>query len=45
MCQSCGCSPCQKCGREIKEGLCCGCNKPAVECECKVVEVEKDIEQ
>ena len=27
MCQECGCTPCKKCGREIKDGVCSGCGK------------------
>jgi hypothetical protein len=34
MCQSCGCSPCAKCGREIKDKVCSGCKKPAEKCTC-----------
>ena len=35
MCQTCGCSPCKKCGMEIKNGVCSGCQKPAAQCTCK----------
>ena len=35
MCQTCGCSPCKKCGRPIKEKLCSGCHKPSAECTCE----------
>lgn len=35
MCQTCGCSPCAKCGAPIKNGVCSGCNKKAAECGCK----------
>ena len=35
MCQTCGCSPCKKCGMEIKNGVCVGCNKPAENCSCE----------
>lgn len=34
MCQECGCSPCETCGREIKNGVCSGCNMPSDECTC-----------
>ncbi len=34
MCQTCGCTPCQNCGREIKNGVCVGCEKPSNECDC-----------
>jgi len=34
MCQTCGCSPCKKCGREIKNGVCDGCKKPSEQCTC-----------
>ena len=33
-CQSCGCTPCKKCGAEIKNKVCSGCGKPAKECTC-----------
>jgi len=29
MCQSCGCSPCKKCGMPIEKGVCSGCKKKA----------------
>jgi len=35
MCQSCGCSPCSKCGREVKNNVCTGCNKPPDKCTCQ----------
>ena len=35
MCQSCGCSPCKVCGRDIKNGVCSGCGKKSSECKCK----------
>lgn len=34
MCQACGCQPCKVCGREIKNGVCAGCNKPSAKCDC-----------
>lgn len=37
MCQTCGCTPCKKCGREIKEGTCTGCKKPTDQCQCAPV--------
>ena len=37
MCQECGCEPCKKCGREIKEKVCSGCKKPADKCACTPV--------
>jgi len=38
MCQECGCTPCEKCGAEIDNGVCTGCNRPASECECETEE-------
>ncbi len=35
MCQTCGCQPCKKCGREIKNGVCSGCQKPSDKCTCQ----------
>ena len=35
MCQSCGCTPCEKCGRPIEDGVCAGCGKPPSECTCE----------
>lgn len=35
MCQTCGCSPCDKCGREIKNKVCSGCNKTSDKCSCQ----------
>jgi hypothetical protein len=35
MCQTCGCSPCSKCGKPIVKGVCSGCGKKSEECECK----------
>jgi hypothetical protein len=35
MCQTCGCSPCKTCGKEIKNGVCVGCSKPSDKCTCK----------
>lgn len=35
MCQTCGCSPCQKCGRKIERGVCDGCNKSSFDCVCE----------
>lgn len=35
MCQICGCAPCAKCGKEIKNGKCIGCGKKSFECTCK----------
>jgi hypothetical protein len=35
MCQTCGCTPCKVCGKEIKNGVCSGCGKPSKECTCK----------
>ncbi len=40
MCQECGCSPCDKCGGEIDNGICAGCRKPASDCDC---EFEEDV--
>jgi hypothetical protein len=34
MCQSCGCTPCKTCGKEIKNGVCTGCGKPSEKCTC-----------
>lgn len=34
MCDVCGCTPC-KCGKEIVDGVCSGCGKPADECTCE----------
>lgn len=34
MCQICGCSPCEKCGKPIKKGVCSGCGKKAEDCAC-----------
>jgi len=38
MCQECGCSPCEKCGRPIEEGVCSGCGQPAEDCICEAEE-------
>ena len=35
MCDTCGCTPCKKCGKPIKNGVCVGCKKKADECVCK----------
>ena len=35
MCQTCGCTPCVKCGAKIEKGVCSGCNKPSKDCSCK----------
>jgi hypothetical protein len=35
MCQVCGCSPCQKCGKPIEKGVCSGCKKKADQCKCE----------
>lgn len=35
MCATCGCAPCEKCGGEIKDGVCSGCGKKAGECTCE----------
>ncbi|MEN6384245.1 MAG: hypothetical protein ABFD79_03510 [Phycisphaerales bacterium] len=35
MCQTCGCSPCKKCGMPIENGVCSGCKKKSSECICK----------
>jgi hypothetical protein len=35
MCKTCGCAPCSKCGREIKNKVCEGCKKPADKCTCQ----------
>ena len=35
MCQTCGCSPCKKCGKPIENKVCSGCKKPADKCTCK----------
>ncbi len=40
MCQECGCSPCEVCGREIEDGVCSGCGEPAEECLCEPLEDE-----
>jgi hypothetical protein len=40
MCQTCGCTPCEKCGQDIKDGVCCGCQKPSSECTCEPEEEE-----
>jgi hypothetical protein len=34
-CQTCGCTPCKKCGAEIKNGVCVGCGKASKDCTCK----------
>ena len=44
MCQKCGCSPCEKCGREIKDKVCSGCTKPSSECTCEPVETPEPTE-
>ena len=36
MCQKCGCSPCEVCGEEIEDGVCCGCGLEPVECICAI---------
>lgn len=35
MCQNCGCEPCKKCGKEVKDETCSGCQKGSEECSCK----------
>ena len=40
MCQSCGCSPCLTCGREIEEEVCAGCGKSSSQCDCLPMEDE-----
>lgn len=35
MCETCGCTPCEKCGRPIEDGACSGCGKSAAECTCE----------
>jgi hypothetical protein len=40
MCQECGCTPCQKCGMDIEDGVCTGCGMPAAECTCETEEEE-----
>jgi hypothetical protein len=35
MCQSCGCTPCKKCGAPIENGVCKNCGKPAKDCTCQ----------
>jgi hypothetical protein len=35
MCQTCGCSPCSKCGKPIEKGVCSGCGKESKDCSCK----------
>ncbi len=35
MCQTCGCSPCMKCGAPIENGVCSTCKKKSSECTCK----------
>lgn len=35
MCQVCGCTPCKKCGKDIKNGVCSGCGKKTNECTCE----------
>lgn len=42
MCQTCGCSPCKACGRDIEDGVCAGCQKPSDECTCEPLEEEED---
>jgi len=38
MCDTCGCTPCEKCGQPIEDGVCSGCGKPAAECTCEAKE-------
>ncbi len=42
MCDTCGCTPCYACGREIEDGVCCGCQKPSAECVCEPVDSEAE---
>jgi hypothetical protein len=35
MCDTCGCTPCEVCGRAIEDGLCSGCDMPAADCICE----------
>lgn len=34
MCQTCGCTPCEKCGGSIENGVCAGCNNASSDCKC-----------
>lgn len=34
MCQTCGCTPCEKCGDSIENGVCAGCSNASSECKC-----------
>ena len=42
MCQTCGCTPCTVCEREIDEGVCEGCDMPSDECICQSLEDADD---
>lgn len=44
MCQTCGCTPCEKCGASIENGVCAGCGKASSECKCDTMEEEKEEE-
>ncbi|MFA5424041.1 MAG: hypothetical protein WC374_09320 [Phycisphaerae bacterium] len=35
MCQECGCSPCEKCGMPIEDGVCSGCGNKSEDCTCE----------
>jgi len=35
MCETCGCTPCKACGRQIENKVCTGCKKPPKKCACK----------
>lgn len=45
MCQTCGCSPCDKCGGKIENEVCAGCNMGSAECSCEAEMKEAGTEE
>lgn len=44
MCQTCGCTPCEKCGDSIENGVCAGCGNVSSDCKCSDTEKETEEE-
>jgi len=45
MCQRCGCTPCNTCGRPIEDGVCSGCGEIPGECYCDPEEQVEESEE
>ncbi len=45
MCQTCGCTPCMTCGRDIEESACVGCGMASSQCTCDPAEQEAEAEE